>query len=159
MHAETKKTHTQMPVSSFGGLGVSMLVSGSQVRGFEKKNPRPKPSDFSGRKKSSGEVKPSVPCRRFTACKRSLQIAWNSSNTRYLTEKLNGHFSPIFSPFPARGLSRRRCRGSWQYKRELPKPGSYNKPAGCSTSGGTSNRGPEEEEEVPVSNLFYFRTY
>ena len=38
--------------------------------------------DFSGRKKSSaslpseGEVNPSVPCRRFTACKRSLNVTW-----------------------------------------------------------------------------------
>jgi len=37
---------------------------------------RPKPSDFSGEKILStpsfgGEVKPSVPCRKFTACKRT----------------------------------------------------------------------------------------
>ena len=45
---------------------------------------RPKPSDFSGWKKVlstpsfGGEVKPSVPCRRFTACKRSLNVTWKS---------------------------------------------------------------------------------
>ena len=38
---------------------------------------RPKPSDFSGEKKNpsapsfGGEVKPSVPCRKFTVCKRT----------------------------------------------------------------------------------------
>ena len=40
---------------------------------------RPKLLDFSGRKILStpsfgGEVKPSVPCRRFMACKRSLNV-------------------------------------------------------------------------------------
>jgi hypothetical protein len=25
-----------------------------------------------------GEVKPSVPCRRFAACKRTLQLPWKS---------------------------------------------------------------------------------
>jgi len=45
---------------------------------------RPKPSDFLGRKKIlstlsfGGEVKPSVPCRSFTACKRSLNVTWKS---------------------------------------------------------------------------------
>jgi len=29
-----------------------------------------------------GEVKPSVPCRSFTACKRSLNITWNSAFTQ-----------------------------------------------------------------------------
>ena len=27
-----------------------------------------------------GEVKPLVPCRRFAACKRSLNVAWKSDN-------------------------------------------------------------------------------
>jgi len=26
-----------------------------------------------------GEVKPSVPCRRFAACKKSLNVAWKST--------------------------------------------------------------------------------
>jgi hypothetical protein len=46
---------------------VSMLASGVRTR--------PKPSDFSGEKIDSmhsfgGEVKPSVPCCRFAACKK-----------------------------------------------------------------------------------------
>jgi hypothetical protein len=49
-----------------------------------------------------GEVKPSVPCRRFPACKRTLQFPWKS-NCR---QNLIGHFSPIVQPFADRGLSR-----------------------------------------------------
>ena len=46
---------------------------------------RPKPLDFLRAKKIlstpsfRGEVKPSVPCRRFAACKRSLNVAWKST--------------------------------------------------------------------------------
>ena len=44
---------------------------------------RPKPSVFQGEKIHSRpsfgrEVKPFVPCRRFTACKRSLNVTWKS---------------------------------------------------------------------------------
>jgi hypothetical protein len=61
--------------SGFAGLVVSMLASGS----------RPKPSDFSGEKIHSmpsfgGEVKPSVPCRGFAACKRTLRFTWKSES-------------------------------------------------------------------------------
>ena len=53
--------------------GGSVLAFVTQVRGFK---PGPKPSDFSGEKILSapsfgGEVKPSVPCRKITACKRT----------------------------------------------------------------------------------------
>jgi hypothetical protein len=56
--------------SSFGGLVVSMLASGTQVRGFKPGRSR---RNFRGEKILSmpsfgGEVKPSVPCRRFAAC-------------------------------------------------------------------------------------------
>ena len=45
---------------------------------------RPKPSDFQGEKILStpsfgGEVKLSVPCRSFTACKRYLNLTYNSA--------------------------------------------------------------------------------
>jgi len=57
--------------SGFGGLDVRVLVQ-----------TRPKPSDFSGEKFLSapsfgGEVKPSVPCRKFAACKRTQK--WRGS--------------------------------------------------------------------------------
>jgi hypothetical protein len=53
-----------------------------------------------------GEVKPSVSCRRFAACKRSLQMACYSP----FVGKITGHFSPTVSRFPAIGLWRRRRR-------------------------------------------------
>jgi hypothetical protein len=54
----------------FGGLVVSMLTSVTQVRGFK---PGRSSRIFAGEKILSmpsfgGEVKPSVPCRRFAAC-------------------------------------------------------------------------------------------
>jgi hypothetical protein len=60
--------------SGFGGLVVSMLASGTRVRGFDL---RPKSLDFSGNWKIhsmpsfGGEVKESVPCPSFGACKRT----------------------------------------------------------------------------------------
>ena len=54
---------------------------------------RPKPSDFQGEKFLStpsfgGEVNPSVPCRRFTACKRSLNLR-GSRNLGKITGKIS----------------------------------------------------------------------
>jgi hypothetical protein len=102
-----------------------MLPSGTQVSRFE---PSQSHQIFQGEKILSmpsigGEVKPPVPCRRFAACKRSLQIEWNS------LFEINPAFLAHSCPFPARGLSRRMRGGFWRYKQELPKPGSYNKPS------------------------------
>jgi hypothetical protein len=110
---------------TFGGLVVSILASGTQDCGFK---PGQKGQIFQREKVLSmpsfgGEVKPSVPCRRFAACKRSCQMAWNSP----FIGKITRHFSPTVPPFPARGPSHRRRRGTWWWKQELPKPGSYNK--------------------------------
>jgi hypothetical protein len=63
--------------SGFGGLGV--WYPSSRVR------TRPKPSDFSVRKNPQHAF-----LRRFAACKRSLQMAWNSP----FFGKITGHFSP-----------------------------------------------------------------
>jgi hypothetical protein len=65
--------HVTSQFSGFGGLVVSMLASGTQVRG----------SDFSGEKILSmptfgGEVNPSVSCRSFAACKKPPQFPWKS---------------------------------------------------------------------------------
>jgi hypothetical protein len=90
--AATTTTTAAAAASGFGGLVVSMLAYGTQDRGFE-----PGRSDriFQGEKIHSmtsfgGEVKPSVPCRRFAVCKRTLRFTWNSE----LQAKLVGHFSP-----------------------------------------------------------------
>ena len=57
----------------FGGLVVSMLASGTQVRGFKPGRSR---WNFTGVKilsmpSSGGEVKEPVPCPSFAACKRT----------------------------------------------------------------------------------------
>jgi len=64
----------------------------TQVRGFEPGGSR---QDFQGRKILSApslarEVKPSVPCRRFTACRKFLNVAWKST--------LRQNYRLIFSP-------------------------------------------------------------
>jgi len=56
----------------------SVLAFGSQVRGFAPGRSR---RIFRAKKILStppfgGEVKPLVPCRNFTACKRSLNVTW-----------------------------------------------------------------------------------
>jgi hypothetical protein len=85
-----------------------MLASGTQVHGFE---PGLSRRIFQGEKILSmpsfgGEVKPS-------ACKRHLQMAWNSP----FVGKITGNFWSIVRPFPARGLLRRRMRGgAWRCK-------------------------------------------
>jgi hypothetical protein len=59
-----------MEERGFSGLVVNMLASGTQVRGF-------KPGRIFRAKKIhsmssfGGEIKPSVPCRRCAACKRT----------------------------------------------------------------------------------------
>jgi hypothetical protein len=71
----------------------SVLAFSTEVRGFKPGRSR---RIFKGEKILStpslgGEVKPSVPCRRFAACKRSLNVKWKSAfrqNYRIL-------FSPV----------------------------------------------------------------
>jgi len=83
----------------------SALPLSTQVCGFKPGRSR---QDFQGRKiliapSFGGEVKPSVPCRRFTACKRFLNVAWKSTyrqNYRLV-------FSPTSSTFRCLDLSRR----------------------------------------------------
>jgi hypothetical protein len=61
------KCQLTQTASGFGGLRVSMLASGTQVRGFKPGHSR---RIFQGEKilgmpSFKREVKPSVPCRRF----------------------------------------------------------------------------------------------
>jgi len=67
-------------VSGFSGLVVSMLASGTQVRGFKPSWSRRifRAKKFLSMPSFGGEVKPSVPCRRYAACKRSLHLPWKS---------------------------------------------------------------------------------
>jgi hypothetical protein len=75
--------------SGFGGIEDACW---SLVPKFAGSNPAEAVRIFQGEKPPStpsfgGEVKPAVPRRRFTACKRSLNVTWNSSfrqNSRLL---------------------------------------------------------------------------
>jgi hypothetical protein len=83
-----------------------MLASGTRVRGFK---PGRRLRIFRAKNSSTclpseGEVKPSVPCRSFVACKKSLTI---SVEVVIIRLNLIGHLSPIIQPFTNRGLSRR----------------------------------------------------
>jgi hypothetical protein len=82
-----------------------------------------------------GEVKPSVPCRRFAACKRSLNVTWKST--------FRQNYRPTFSPTVPL-LAARISRVLWMWRRlaveiGTSKPwergsGSHNKPIGCGAS-------------------------
>jgi hypothetical protein len=79
-------------LSGFGGLGVSVLAFGTQVCGFKPGRSR---RIFKGEKILStppfgGEVKPSAPCRRFAARKRSQK--WRGS--RHFRPNYRTPFSP-----------------------------------------------------------------
>jgi hypothetical protein len=67
--------------SGFGGLGVSVLASGTQVRGYKPGRSRPiyKGGKFLSTPSFRMEVKPWVPCRRFSACKRTVNVPWKSA--------------------------------------------------------------------------------
>ena len=81
----------------------SVLAFGTQLRGFKPGRSR---WIFQGEKILSTpsfgrEVKPFVPSRRFTACKRSLDFTWKSGIFR---QKLIGHYRPSSSSFHYQGL-------------------------------------------------------
>jgi hypothetical protein len=63
---------------------------------------RPKLSDFSGKKIHSmpsfgGEVKPSAPCRRFAACKRTLRFTWKLESTGKIDRPFIAQFRPLLT--------------------------------------------------------------
>jgi len=84
----------------------SVLAFGTQVRGFKPGRSR---RIFKGEKILStpsfgGEIKPSVPCRKFAACKRSLELR----GIRILGEICRNISRPQrVPPSAAGGLSRR----------------------------------------------------
>jgi len=92
----------------------SVLVFGTQVRGFKPGRNR---RIFKGEKILStpsfgGEVKPSAPCRRFAACKRSLELR----GSRIIDEIFRNISRPRrVPPSTARGLSR---RWTWRHLAE-----------------------------------------
>ena len=92
----------------------SVLAFGTQVRGFK---PGRSCRIFKGKKILStpsfrGEVKPSVPCRRFVACKRSLELRGSRILDKICRDISRPRWVP---PSAARGLSRRR---TWRHLAE-----------------------------------------
>ena len=76
----------------------SVLTFGTQVGGFKPDRSR---WIFQGEKILSTtsfgvEVKPSVPCRRFTACKRSLNVTWKSGIFRQNSSAISRPCSSTF---------------------------------------------------------------
>jgi hypothetical protein len=74
----------------------SVLAFGTQVRGFKPGRSR---RIFQGEKILSmpsfgGEVKPSVPCRRFTARKRSLHATWKLGISGKIHRSFLAHIVP-----------------------------------------------------------------
>ena len=100
----------------------SVLAFGTQVRGFKPGRSR---RIFKGEKILStpslgGEVKPSVPCRRFAACKRSLELR----GSRILDEICRNISRPQrVPPSVARGLSHRGREGTQRRRWERLKAG------------------------------------
>jgi hypothetical protein len=92
--------------SGFGGLD-SVLAFGTQS---SRVRTRPKSSDFLGEKilrtpSFGGEVKPSVPCRSFTACKRSLNVTWKPA-FKQNSRKFPAHSSTVCRWVLSRGDTR-----------------------------------------------------
>ena len=74
----------------------SVLAFGTQVRGFKPGRSR---RVFQGEKILSTpsfgkEVKPSVPCRRFKACKRFLNVTWKSGISGKIHRPFLAHIVP-----------------------------------------------------------------
>jgi hypothetical protein len=114
---------TTLHIDGFGGLVVSMLASGTRIRGFKPGRSRciwkilRMPS-------FGGDVKESDPCPSFVACKR----------TQYLRELRCASKIPCIVPsFASRGLS---CLcGAWRHWRWMRGTHwgqGYNRPTGCS---------------------------
>ena len=90
----------------------SVLAFGTQVRGFRPSRSR---RIFQGKKILStpsfgGEVKPSVPCHRFTACKRFLNAAWKSGISGKIRRPFLAHIVP---PLAARISGETTSGDSW----------------------------------------------
>ena len=111
----------KFPASGFGGLGVACWslvpkfagsITAEAVGFFKAKKILSTPS-------FGGEVKPPVPCRRFAACKRSLNLCGSRNSG-----KITGQFLAHSSTFRYYDLSRLCGRtGTWRRKWERLKAG------------------------------------
>ena len=110
---------------------VSVLAFRTQVSGFKPGRSR---RIFQGEKILSTpsfgkEVKPFVPCRRFTACKRSLNVTWKSGIFRQNSSAIS---RPSSSSFHYEGLWWRHLAVQVGKTKDQ---GSYNKPSAAVQSG------------------------
>jgi len=96
-------------VSGFGGLEVSVLASGTRVRGF-----KPGQKKILSTPSFGGEVKPSVPCRKFTARKRTQKWSGNlhfrQNSRRFLAHSSTFRCWGSLASFQAQGTP---GGGSW----------------------------------------------
>ena len=102
----------------------SVLAFSTQVRGFKpgRSHRTFRAKKSSARLPSEGKCKPSVPCRRYAACKRFLN--WIGSRN---VVKIVGQFLAHSSTFQCQDLSRRCGRiGTWWRKWERLKAGESN---------------------------------
>ena len=95
----------------------SVLAFGTQVRGFK---PAEAVGFFRAKKIVStpsfgGEVKPSVPCRRFMACKRSLNATWKSGISGKIHRPFLAHIVP---PLATRISGEKTSGESWNVQKE-----------------------------------------
>jgi hypothetical protein len=124
-----------------------VLASSTQVRGFKPGRSR---RIFQGEKIPStpsfrGEVKPAVPCRRFAACKRSLNVTWKSAFRQKFWATLS---RPLSSTSCCSDLSHHVGRGEiWRRQWELLENRVYNKPNGCSATGALAP-GPDHHQQL-----------
>ena len=99
-----------------------------------------------------GEVKPSVPCRRFTACKRSLNVTWKSGIFRQNSPAIS---RPSSSSFHYWGLWWRHLAVQVGTTKDQ---GLYNKPSAAVHPGGISRRDPTAIKCNHVAFICYFST-
>ena len=100
--------------SGFGGLEVAYWPL---VPKFAGSNPAEVVGFFRAKKILSmpsfgGEVKPSVPCRRFTACKRSMNATWKSGISGKIHRPFLAHIVP---PLATRICGETTSGESWNF--------------------------------------------
>ena len=98
MWSETRTHHSKTRLTGFGGLEVACWPL---VPKFAGSNPTETVPFFQGEKILSmpffgGEVKPSVPCSTFAACKRSLNVTWKSGIFRQNSSAISRSCSSTF---------------------------------------------------------------
>jgi hypothetical protein len=137
--------------SGFGGLGVSALAFGTQVRGFKPGRNR---WNFQGEKILSApsfgrEIKPWVPCRLFTACKISLDVSWKSASRQNFWVISRPHSSGFDYQDRSRDVD---ARDDWHWKLECVKQGKYNKPHWLRYIRGHWPPGPTDKKKKNIAN-------